>query len=348
MDTVSAVQVAAQAADRLEDACGQTPTWICKRVLDVTNSVTAAETVNAFVGTWFKIILIVAIAAIVNRLVRRVIRRFVAGITDGTMRRGIEGIRHREVGVRAAQRAKTIGSVLRSISAAIIWGLAVLMILGEFDIDLGPLIAGAGIVGVALGFGAQSLVKDFLSGIFMLIEDQYGVGDVIDVGDATGTVESVSLRTTRLRDVNGTVWYVPNGEIKRVGNKSQEWSRALLDIAVAFGTDIQRAEQVIKQVADEVWEAEAWRDKILEEPEVWGVENMGADGVVIRLVVKTRPSEQFKVMRALRGRLDTAFREAGIELPTARTVLVQPDGAVGAPGHESVAEPAPEAVEPKS
>ena len=176
------------------------------------------------------------------------------------------------------------------------------MILSELGIDLAPLLAGAGMLGVALGFGAQSVVRDFLSGMFMLLEDQYGVGDVIDAGDASGTVEGVSLRTTRLRDVEGVVWHVPNGEIKRVGNKSQQWSRAVLDVPVAFETDIEHAKRVIKETADAVWRRAPWSTMILGEPEVWGVEELGAQGVVIRLVVKTHPLEQWKVARELRAR----------------------------------------------
>ena len=164
------------------------------------------------------------------------------------------------------------------------------VILGELGVNLGPLIAGAGIAGVALGFGAQSLVKDFLSGIFMLVEDQYGVGDVIDVGEATGTVEAVTLRTTRIRDVEGTVWHVPNGEIDRVGNKSQQWARALLDVEVAYGTDIDEAQRVIKSVADGVAQDPEWSRPHPRGARGVGRRGAGADGIAIRLVVKTRPA----------------------------------------------------------
>jgi small conductance mechanosensitive channel len=197
-------------------------------------------------------------------------------------------------------------------------------ILGELGVDLGPLIAGAGIAGVALGFGAQSLVKDFLSGMFMLIEDQFGVGDVIDAGDAVGTVEAVSLRTTRIRSVDGTLWHVPNGTIARVGNKSQEWSRALLDVEVAYGVDLERAQEVIKAAADSIWKDDLWSTSVIEEPEVWGVEKLGTTGVAIRLVVKTKPADQWKVLRALRQRITQAFAEAGIATPTAQAVFIQP------------------------
>src|SRR5262249_38486577 len=153
----------------------------------------------------------------------------------------------------------------------------------------------AGIVGVALGFGAQSLVKDFLSGIFMFLEDQYAVGDAVNVGSASGTVEALGLRVTRLRDVNGTVWYVRNGEILAVGNMSQHWARSVLDVTVANDADIDRVRELLHEVANEVWEDPEYTDSILEEPEVWGVERWDRDGVVVRLVVKTAPSAQANI-----------------------------------------------------
>jgi small conductance mechanosensitive channel len=155
----------------------------------------------------------------------------------------------------------------------------------------------------------------------MIVEDQYGVGDVVDLGDASGTVEAVTLRSTRLRDVSGTVWHVPNGTIQRVANKSQQWSRALVDVSVSYDTDVAQASEVIKRVADEMWVDEDWSNCILEEPEVWGVESLGADGIVIRLVVKTQPAEQFKVMRELRVRIKTAFDAEGIEIPFPQRTL---------------------------
>ncbi len=209
------------------------------------------------------------------------------------------------------------------MASAVIWTIAVFLILGQFGVNLGPLIAGAGIVGVALGFGSQSLVKDFISGVFILIEDQFGVGDLVDVGEATGTVTAVSLRTTRLRAIDGTVWHVPNGEIRRVGNKSQHWSRALLDIQVAYGTDIPTARAVIKRVADALWHEQP--DTIIEEPEVWGVEQLGPNAIDIRMALKTKPSEQFEVGRQLRERINAAFEAEGIEIPSHQVVM--PDAA---------------------
>ena len=184
--------------------------------------------------------------------------------------------------------------------------------------------------------GAQNLVRDFLSGIFMLIEDQYGVGDVIDAGPATGTVEGVSLRTTRLRDVEGNVWHIPNGVISHVANKSQQWSRALLDVQVSYGTETDRAISVIQRVAVDTWMDESWSEEILEKPDVWGVESLDADGVTIRLVVKTKPLSQWKVARELRARIKAAFDRDGIEIPFPQRVV----------WHRAMADDPPPGVDP--
>jgi moderate conductance mechanosensitive channel len=306
------------------EACGDDPSFICRRVLDWTDSEAWAEAADKLLATPAHILLILAVAFLANLFVRRAIRRLTNKIVDPGSQERLRSLRRRapaaivdtgSLSLRSAARARTLGLVLRSIASAVIWTIAVATILGELGFKLGPLIAGAGIAGVAIGFGAQSLVKDFLSGIFMLVEDQYGVGDIIDAGEATGTVEAVTLRTTRLRDVQGTVWHIPNGTIERVGNMSQQWARALLDVEVAYGTDIDHAQAVIKRVADELWHDPAWRERILEEPEVWGVERLGPDAIVIRLVVKTRPAEQFPVMRELRRRLSDALLAERIEMP---------------------------------
>jgi small conductance mechanosensitive channel len=328
----------------LESSCGADPSWICRTVLDETSSERLAEAADIVFARPLTILVILVVAWAVNRLVRRGIKRFTTRIADPSSYERVRRLRSRTpsvfldtgtYSVRSAARARTLALVLRSLATGAIWGIATITILGELGVNLGPLIAGAGIAGVALGFGAQSLVRDFLSGIFMLIEDQYGVGDIINVGEATGTVEAVTLRTTRLRDVNGTVWHIPNGEIKRVGNMSQQWARALLDIEVAYGTDVEQAERIIKQTADSLWHEEPWKVQILEEPEVWGVERLGADGIAIRLVVKTNPSEQFTVMRELRRRIKSAFDEAGVEIPfPQRTVWVRRGEGVDGAGDE--------------
>jgi small conductance mechanosensitive channel len=215
---------------------------------------------------------------------------------------------------RRRQRAETIGSILRSITSFTVLGLAFVLVLGELGINIAPIIASAGIVGIALGFGAQNLVKDFLSGIFMVLEDQYGVGDIIDLGEASGTVEAVGLRTTRLRDVHGTVWYVRNGEIIRVGNKSQGFAQVVLDVPMSHKADLEVAGQIMKETADALWQEEGWKDYVLEEPKYLGVEQINADGVVLRMTVKTRPGEQWRVGRELRLRIMERFDTENVDL----------------------------------
>jgi small conductance mechanosensitive channel len=219
------------------------------------------------------------------------------------------------LGERAHQRAETLAQVLRSVTRAVVLSIAGLMVLAELDLDLGPLLAGAGIVGVAVGFGSQTLVRDFLSGVFMLIEDQFGVGDVIDAGEAVGVVEGISLRTTRLRDAEGVVWHIPNGEIRRVGNRSQDWARVVLDVLVAHGTDLDLAQEVVKREADDLWGDDDWSGVILDEPEVLGLEEVGPVGITLRLVVRSRPADQWRVQRTLRRRINDGFAAAGIQVP---------------------------------
>jgi moderate conductance mechanosensitive channel len=274
-----------------------------------------------------QMILILLVAWVVVVLVRRVIRRMVrkasepvgpAAAPPGRVRRSLGLADDAGAGpsLRRAQRARALGAMAESIARAVIWTMAVITILGTtFGVNLGPLIAGAGIIGIAIGFGAQGLVRDVLAGVAMLAEDQFGVGDTIDVGDATGVVEGVSLRTTRVRDVTGTLWHVPNGEISRVGNMSQEWSRALLDIGVAYGTDIDLAAEIIGEVAGDMAQEPGHRETFLDEPEVWGVENLGDDSVDIRLVIKTQPGRQWAIARELRRRIKNAFDAAGVEIP---------------------------------
>ncbi|MFD1047259.1 mechanosensitive ion channel family protein, partial [Kibdelosporangium lantanae] len=222
------------------------------------------------------------------------------------------------VSERRQQRAQTIASVMKSITTFAVFGLAAMLILGEIGIELGPIIASAGIVGVAIGFGAQNLVKDFLSGVFMMLEDQYGVGDIVDLGPATGTIESVGLRVTTLRDVNGTVWYVRNGEINRVGNSSQGFAVAVVDTPLAYSVDIEAATQVLGRAATEASTTEPLSDDVLEPPEVLGVDKVTPENITVRLTVKVRAGRQWAVQRALRARIMIALEEAGIEPPLAR------------------------------
>jgi small conductance mechanosensitive channel len=317
----------------LRNVCGTHPSTICERIYDATNNRSLARASDIVFGGIGKIVLILLLAWMLNRLVRRAIDRFTARVTNpNAATEAISKLRRRapsavadatSLSTRAAARARTMAQVLRSVASVLIWWIAVVTVLGELGISLGPIIASAGIAGVAIGFGAQSLVKDFISGFFMLVEDQYGVGDIVDLGEATGTVEEVSLRTTRLRDVNGTVWHVPNGTINRVGNKSQQWARALLDVNVVYGTDIDQAEQLIKDTADSLWHEPEWAATILEEPEVWGVEEMDADAIHIRVVIKTMPAKQFGVTREMRRRLLRVFQEHGIEVANGERVVIR-------------------------
>lgn len=318
----------------LDEVCGlpRERTWLCERVFDLTGSDYADELADTL-GTVFKIVLILVGAYLVTRIIRIFIKRTVRRLADpktrariGTVRRktGLSLLDSTRTGIptaRRMQRAETIGVVLRSATSIVVWTVAIAWILGTIGVSLGPLIATAGIAGVALGFGAQSLVRDFLAGMFIIIEDQYGVGDVVDLGDGlgspgrSGTVESVTLHATHIRDVEGTMWHVPNGEIRRAGNMSQQWSRAVLDVEVARSQDLEVATDVIKRVADEMYADETWRTVILDEPAVWGVEALAAQAMKIRLVVKTLPLEQWRVARELRARIKVAFDTEGIETP---------------------------------
>lgn len=322
----------------LEDA-GPCPedAHVCRWVEESTNNETLARLADILVGKPLMILTIVLIGLVarwlLHRLVDRVVTRAENGVVPGKVARaaaqttaklGRSAEPHPVDAARAArraQRARTIGSLFKSIISGVLMAVVITMVLSEVGVNIAPIIASAGIVGLALGFGAQTLVKDFLSGIFMLVEDQYGVGDVVDLGEASGTVEAVSLRVTRLRDVDGTVWYVRNGEILRVGNMSQNWARAVLDIRVAYDEDLVRAQQVLHEVARDMWQDEDYRGVIIEEPEVWGVQDLTADGVLIRVALKTAPIEQWGVARELRARIKARFDHEGIEIPLPQRVV---------------------------
>ena len=335
--TVAAVPAA---ADDLTNACGEDPGWFCERVFDWTDgNETASKLTDWFLDTPLQILLILLVAWVAARLLRRYLRKVVTRVvmTDhsGT------SARLRQLGVdpgsligpaprdpRKAARADSIASVVGSTATVLVWSIALILIIGALGINLGPLIAGAGIAGVALGFGAQSLVKDCISGLFMLIEDQYGLGDVIDVGEAVGTVEEITLRATVLRDVNGTVWHVANGEILRVGNMSQQWSIAVLDLDVAYDADLDQVREVMLTAANEVCESDEWREKVLEPPQILGVEALGENSITMRMVVKTAAGEQWALRRLLRERVKARFDASGIEIPfPQRTVYLRGDDA---------------------
>jgi moderate conductance mechanosensitive channel len=309
---------------------------VCRAVFQWTENTTLANLAGTTIPPTLRIIIILFLAWLVNRVLKRLIKRFVRSLAEQGLQRLASRRRNGGGGLlsdtqpvdisRATMRTETVGAVLRSLTTFVIFVLAGLMILGTIGLNLGPLIAGAGIAGVALGFGAQSLVKDFLSGIFMIMEDQFGVGDIVDVGEATGIVESITLRSTRIRAVSGTLWHVPNGEIRRVGNMSQLWSRALLDIGVAYATDVDHASSVMKRVADEMAAEEDWEPFFVEPAEVWGVHDLAENEVTIRMVAKVTPAKQWPIERELRGRIKAAFDAEGIEIPfPQRTLWVRQD-----------------------
>lgn len=336
--------IVAQTGEEVRQACGQEPGLLCRKALEWTNSESVAEIVDWLTRAPLRIALIVLGALIVNRLLRRAIRLGLRRMAEGSLIRRMSAVREltpdalldteelpeadaQLAAERSRQRVEALTMALRSGVTFVVWTIAAFMILAELGVSLGPLLAGAGVVGIAIGFGAQSLIKDFLAGFFILFEDQFAVGDIVDLGEgsgiAAGVVEQVGLRSTRLRAIDGTVWHVGNGEILKVGNMSQNWSRALIDFEVAYATDIDQARGAIKDVADEVWREHP--TDVLEEPEVWGVEALGASAIAIRLVVKTRPSEQWRIMRMLRERVKDRFDEAGIEIPfPQQTVWMRP------------------------
>lgn len=259
-----------------------------------------------------RIAVIVVVAVVLRAVLHRMINRLVRPVHVGDVPRILAPFRERAEGSagstgvvteRRRQRAATIGSVLKSAVSFTIVVIAALAVLSELGVNLAPFIAGTSVVGVALGFGAQSIVKDFLSGMFMMLEDQYGVGDVIDFDKATGTVEAVGLRTTRLRDVNGTVWYVRNGEVLRVGNKSQGFARVVLDVPIAATDDLEAASSAIHDVAEAMHADHDWSRYFLGSPVVEGVEQLTRDETVLRLAARVRPGEQWRVARELRRRI---------------------------------------------
>ena len=297
------------------------------------------ETGEWVLGVPLTIALILVVALVSRTLLHRVIDRVVRGMVAGNAheRPGSERRRGAVPGMsslqllseRRRQRAETMGSILRSVVSVFVFALAFCLVLGELGINLAPIVASAGIAGVALGFGAQTLVKDFLSGVFMILEDQYGVGDVIDTGFASGTVEEVGLRVTRIRDLNGVVWYVRNGEILRIGNRSQGWSLAVVDVAVAFDTDLDVVRGLVGDIGDGMLEDPDFSDKLLEPPVVMGVESVAGEAVTVRITARSAPQESITVARELRERLKDRFDVEGIRVPPT-PFAPRPPGAGGA------------------
>jgi small conductance mechanosensitive channel len=303
----------------MPSTCQESDSWTCATVYGWTGNESLAHGATWLIGKPLAILLILVAAVLLRWLaakaIDRVVRRAEATPLPGT----------RHTFNRRAQRAKSLGTLLKSITTTVVFGIAFVMALSEVGLDVAPILASAGVLGLAIGFGAQNLVKDFLSGVMMMIEDQYGVGDAVDLGEAIGTVEAVGLRVTRVRDVDGTVWYVRNGEILRVGNQSQNWARTVLDISVSYSEDLARVRGVLTEVAHSLWDDEDYRDIIIEEPEVWGVQNLGPEAVVVRVALKTAPMEQWNVAREMRERIKVRFDHEGIVMPLPQRVVWQRD-----------------------
>ncbi len=267
-----------------------------------------------------RIVVIILVALLIRGLLFRVIKRITRPVDAGKLPKFLQPVRERvsssglleSSGLRSerrAQRAATLASVLRSCVSIIVFSIAFLLVLSEVQIDLAPFIAGTSIVGIAVAFGAQNIIKDYLSGLLMLFEDQYGVGDVIDFEKATGTVEAVGLRTTTLRDVRGTVWYVRNGEVVRVGNQSQGFARVVLDVPVDAHADTDAAAALMRTVAEAMYAEPAWAASFLDVPQVEGIESMTLDQTTIRLVARVRPNDHGPVSRELRRRIRAGLDE---------------------------------------
>lgn len=271
-----------------------------------------------------RIAIIIAIALIVQITLSWVIRRVVKRASERARAERLEQMRNVTrtaelsellLTQRTEQRSAAIGTLLRSVVAITVWTIALLTILPLLGIDIAPLLASAGVIGVALGFGAQTLVKDYLSGIFIIIEDQFGVGDVVDVGPVIGTVEEVALRFTRLRDLSGVVWYVRNGEILRVANRSQGWTLAVVDIPIGYDEDLDRVREIVDRVGADMDEDPAYDGMLLGRPTFAGVESVSGEAVFIRVTAKALPEKQIDAARAIRERMKVALDRAGIVVP---------------------------------
>jgi small conductance mechanosensitive channel len=290
---------------------------------DFVQSVTAF-----FTGTWgapLRVLLILVVAFVIRVILQFVIRRVVNRVVNGAKRlQNRDEARDSPVAaVRIVQRTKALGGVLSSAVTTLIVIVTIVLIIA----NISPAASGAfslitAALGAGLGFGAQNIVKDVLNGLAMVGEDQLGVGDVVDTGFATGVVEQVGIRITQVRDVNGTLWYVRNGEILRLGNLSQGWARVIIDLAVPYDADIEAVQTTMLETATLMQQDARWKPVILERPEVWGIESVSAEAVVIRLVVKTRAGGKDDVARELRARLKKALDALGVKLPALNSIML--------------------------
>jgi moderate conductance mechanosensitive channel len=331
---------------------------ICGLTLRVTGNDTLGQWLEFFIEGPLRVAIIILVAWIVLKVLHRLIAQLADRIAKGDTApgHGTAGEAAEEhpddatvrrasppQATRRLARAKTLAQVLRSITTVVVFIITTLTVLGELGINVTPLLASFSVIGVALGLGAQSVVRDILAGMFMILEDQYGVGDSVNVGEASGVVEAVGLRVTQLRDLNGTVWYVRNGEILSVGNSSQGWSRAVIDVNVGFEEDIDHVEEILEELAAGLRADDEFADKIMEDPEIWGVETVTQDSVVVRLVIKTYPDQSPPVAREMRRRIRLRFAREGIwQHSTTRTMIINQ----GDPTPPMAPTPAPETGSP--
>ena len=321
-------RVVAQASGPTSESVCRGDGWACEKVYDATGNEVLAHILGWLSDKPLKILLILVVAWIANRVLRRLIKRAGEQMATSADRLGEfvpNTLRRGDRAGRYEARTATISTVARSIATGIVVLFTVTAVLSVLGVSLAALFASAGVLGVALGFGAQNLVRDVLAGWFILIEDRYGVGDIIDAGPpAAGVVERVTLRSTRLRDQNGTVWHVANGEIVRVGNKSQSWSRAVVDVVVSPDADIDRACEVLAAVGHTLFTDEHWSTRVTAEPQVLGVHLMDPTGVTLRVICETEPASQFDVEREFRRRVLRAFDTEAIPLANMERILRRP------------------------
>jgi small-conductance mechanosensitive channel len=313
--------------------CGNDPGIACRLAWDLSHNTTATQLVKVYLAgpvsqagrIVFVVVLALLVRAVVHRLINKVTERAATAtlaVTPNVRAHKAAAAVHVAGTERRTQRARALGSILRSAVSVIVFGIAALTILGILGFNLAPLLASTAVLGVALGFGAQNLVRDYLAGLLMLVEDHYGVGDTINAGVATGTVEAMTLLTTRLRDVNGVVWHIRNGTIDSVGNESQGWSRAVIDYPVPYGEDLARIRALMEEAGNSLYRERGWKKLMLEKPEVWGAQELSSKEVTMRLVAKTTPMRQWEVARELRARVKATLDAAGVQPAGPDTIMV--------------------------
>jgi small conductance mechanosensitive channel len=286
--------------------------------------------VGGFLGDWqapLRIVAIVIGALLVRWLLLVILRRSVERVISGVKKsQNVEETQELSASplraARVVQRTRTLGTVINSVLTVFVMGVAVVAILEVLRVPVLGILGAAGVVAAGLAFGAQNLVKDILNGMFIVFEDQLGIGDIVDLGMASGTVENVGVRITSIRDVNGTLWHVRNGEILRVGNKSQGWARVIIDLPVPYHADLDAVKDAILETAKNLAAEPQWRRKVLEPPEIWGVESITAEALVVRLVIKTRSADQWDIARELRLQLKLTLDDLGVNVPSLNRMIV--------------------------